>query len=74
MLVESLDDESLAVYTLCADGLAKLLVTGKVTSGKLLSRLILVWHNPVTADDTRLRHCVDCFLTKRLVTYIIGLA
>ena len=62
MFVEYLGDDSPAVRTVCSEGLAKLLVNGKVTSSKLLSRLILLWYNPVTADDTRLRHCLGVFL------------
>lgn len=27
----------------------------------MLSRLVLLWYNPVTEDDTRLRHCLGVF-------------
>ena len=45
-----------------AEGMAKLLVSCRVMSHKLLSRLLLLWYNPVTEDDTRLRHCIGGFL------------
>ncbi|KAL1023964.1 hypothetical protein UPYG_G00049620 [Umbra pygmaea] len=44
-----------------AEGLAKLMFCGRMTSAKLLSRLVLLWYNPVTEDDTRLRHCLGVF-------------
>lgn len=45
-----------------AEGFAKLLLAGRVLSAKLLSRLILLWHNPTTEDDAYLRHCIGVFL------------
>lgn len=47
--------------TEAAEGLAKLIYTGRITSAKMLSRLVLLWYNPVTEDDTRLRHCLGVF-------------
>lgn len=44
-----------------AEGLAKLMYTGRIASAKMLSRLVLLWYNPVTEDDTRLRHCLGVF-------------
>jgi len=44
-----------------AEGLAKLMYTGRISSAKMLSRLILLWYNPVTEDDMRLRHCLGVF-------------
>uniref|UniRef100_A0A8C3AJZ4 Non-SMC condensin I complex, subunit G n=1 Tax=Cyclopterus lumpus TaxID=8103 RepID=A0A8C3AJZ4_CYCLU len=44
-----------------AEGLAKLMYTGRISSAKMLSRLVLLWYNPVTEDDTRLRHCLGVF-------------
>ena len=61
LLVEYLDDGSSDIRTLCAEGLAKLLITGKVVSSRLLSRLIVLWYNPVTEDDVKLRHCLGVF-------------
>jgi hypothetical protein len=67
------DAQSSEVRTLCAEGYAKLLLAGRVVSPSLLSRLLLLWYNPLTEDDTRLRHlhwnfparlCV-CFQVKK---------
>lgn len=44
-----------------AEGLAKLMYTGRISSAKMFSRLVLLWYNPVTEDDTRLRHCLGVF-------------
>ncbi len=51
------------VRTVAAEGLAKLLLSGRVVSHKLLSRLLLLWYNPITEDDTHLRHCLGAFFT-----------
>ena len=42
--------------------MAKLLVIGRVLSAKILTKLILLWYNPITEDDVKLRHCVGVFL------------
>lgn len=47
--------------TEAAEGLAKLIYTGRISSTKIFSRLVLLWYNPVTEDDTRLRHCLGVF-------------
>ena len=44
-----------------AEGLAKLMLCGRVLSARLLSRLVLLWYNPITEDDNRLRHCLGAF-------------
>lgn len=44
-----------------AEGLAKLMYTGRISSAKIFSRLVLLWYNPVTEDDVRLRHCLGVF-------------
>ena len=41
MLVTSLDDESSEVRTVCAEGLAKLLFSQRISSSKILSRLLV---------------------------------
>ncbi|KAK2143344.1 hypothetical protein LSH36_852g00004, partial [Paralvinella palmiformis] len=53
--------ESSDIRTVCAEGLAKLMLSGRLVSSKVMSRLILLWYNPVTEDDTRLRHCLGAF-------------
>lgn len=44
-----------------AEGLAKLLLAGRVLSAKLFLRLLLLWYNPTTEDDVNLRHCLGVF-------------
>ncbi|KAM3624521.1 uncharacterized protein V6R79_024546 [Siganus canaliculatus] len=61
MLSELLDSEVSDLRTETAEGLAKLMYTGRITSAKMLSRLVLLWYNPVTEGDTRLRHCLGVF-------------
>nr|XP_020665498.1 condensin complex subunit 3 [Pogona vitticeps]XP_020665499.1 condensin complex subunit 3 [Pogona vitticeps] len=56
-----LDSEFSELRTESAEGLAKLLFSGRLISAKLLSRLVLLWYNPVTEEDTRLRHCLGVF-------------
>jgi len=54
--------QSSEIRTVCAEGFAKLLLAGRVVSPSLLTRLLLLWYNPVTEDDTKLRHCIGTFL------------
>ncbi|KAM7419228.1 hypothetical protein PAMA_016375 [Pampus argenteus] len=61
MLSEFLDNEVSDLRTETAEGLAKLIYTGRMSSAKMLSRLVLLWYNPVTEDDIRLRHCLGVF-------------
>ncbi|NXG67066.1 CND3 protein, partial [Hemiprocne comata] len=56
-----LDSEFPELRTEAAEGIAKLMFSGRLVSAKLLSRLVLLWYNPVTEDDTRLRHCLGVF-------------
>ncbi|XP_067656291.1 condensin complex subunit 3-like isoform X2 [Haliotis asinina] len=57
-----LDSESSELRTVAAEGMAKLLLSGRVVSSKLLSHLLLLWYNPLTEDDNHLRHCLGAFL------------
>uniref|UniRef100_A0A8D2IV96 Non-SMC condensin I complex subunit G n=1 Tax=Varanus komodoensis TaxID=61221 RepID=A0A8D2IV96_VARKO len=56
-----LDSEVSELRTESAEGLAKLIFSGRLISAKLLSRLVLLWYNPLTEDDTRLRHSLGVF-------------
>ncbi|XP_052636353.1 condensin complex subunit 3 isoform X2 [Harpia harpyja] len=56
-----LDSEFSELRTETAEGIAKLMFSGRLISAKLLSRLVLLWYNPVTEEDTRLRHCLGVF-------------
>ncbi|XP_077157565.1 condensin complex subunit 3 [Paroedura picta] len=56
-----LDSEVSELRTEAAEGLAKLMFSGRLISARLLSRLVLLWYNPVTEEDTHLRHCLGVF-------------
>ncbi|KFQ56314.1 Condensin complex subunit 3, partial [Pelecanus crispus] len=56
-----LDSEFSELRTETAEGIAKLMFSGRLISAKLLSRLVLLWYNPVTEEDIRLRHCLGVF-------------
>ncbi|XP_053406509.1 condensin complex subunit 3-like [Mercenaria mercenaria] len=56
-----LDGESSDLRTCAAEGLSKLLLSGRVVSSKILSHLILLWYNPLSEDDTHLRDCLGTF-------------
>ncbi|XP_028939105.1 condensin complex subunit 3 [Ornithorhynchus anatinus] len=61
LLSSFLDSEVSELRTEAAEGLAKLLFSGRLVSTKILSRLILLWYNPLTEDDVKLRHCLGVF-------------
>ncbi|WAR22450.1 CND3-like protein [Mya arenaria] len=56
-----LDGEVVELRTCAAEGLSKLLLSGRVVSSKILSHLILLWYNPLSEDDTHLRDCLGTF-------------
>ena len=53
--------QSSELRTCAAEGLSKLLLSGRVVSSKILSHLILLWYNPLSEDDTHLRDCLGTF-------------
>ncbi|XP_064142117.1 condensin complex subunit 3 isoform X2 [Loxodonta africana] len=61
LLADFLDNEVSELRTGAAEGLAKLMFSGLLVSSRILSRLILLWYNPVTEEDVRLRHCLGVF-------------
>ncbi|XP_068536096.1 condensin complex subunit 3 [Anas acuta] len=61
LLSSFLDSEFSELRTEAAEGIAKLMFSGRLNSAKLLSRLVLLWYNPVTEEDTQLRHCLGVF-------------
>ncbi|PFX25708.1 condensin complex subunit 3-like [Stylophora pistillata] len=61
ILTGILESESNDLRNVAAEGLAKLLLSGRVLSAKLFSRLLLLWYNPTTEDDVNLRHCLGVF-------------
>ena len=60
-LSELLDDRDLEVRTKVAEGLCKLMMSKVITSSRLFTRLILMWYNPVTDANGRLRHVLGAF-------------
>ncbi|XP_054247530.1 condensin complex subunit 3 [Indicator indicator] len=56
-----LDSEFSELRTVAAEGIAKLMFSGRLVSAKLLSRLVLLWYNPMTEEDARLRNCLGVF-------------
>ena len=56
ILTKMLDEPDLELRTEVAEGLCKLLMIGSINSPKLLSRLLLIWYNPMTKSYTKLRH------------------
>ncbi|KAJ8026278.1 Condensin complex subunit 3 [Holothuria leucospilota] len=61
ILTKQLDSESSELRTFSAEGIAKLLLAGRISSPKLLSRLLLLWYNPTTEEDIRLRQALAIF-------------
>ncbi|KAK6178461.1 hypothetical protein SNE40_013249 [Patella caerulea] len=61
ILSSFLDSESVELRTVAAEGLAKLMLSGRLVSSKILSHLLLLWCNPVTEDDHHLRQCLGAF-------------
>ncbi|KAM7326271.1 hypothetical protein ACRRTK_014749 [Alexandromys fortis] len=61
LLTDFLDSEVSELRTGAAEGLAKLMFSGLLVSSRILSRLILLWYNPVTEEDVQLRHCLGVF-------------
>ena len=61
ILSKMLDEPDLELRTEVAEGLCKLLMIGAISSPKLLSRLLLMWYNPMTESDSKLRHILGTF-------------
>ena len=61
ILTKILEEPDLDLRTEVAEGLCKLLMIGSISSPKLLSRLLLIWYNPMTEADSKLRHILGTF-------------
>ena len=46
---------------IATEGLTKLLFCRRISSPRLLSRLIILWHNPLSEGDTYLSQCLCTF-------------
>ena len=53
--------QSVLLRGVVAEGLAKLLLNGRIISQKLLVRLLLLWYNPALQDEERLRSVLGTF-------------
>ena len=61
ILTKILDEPDMDLRTEVAEGLCKLLMISAISSPKLLSRLLLIWYNPMTESDSKLRHILGTF-------------
>ena len=61
ILSQLLDDPDIDIRTRVAEGLCKLMMCGAIVGPKLFTRLILIWYNPVTEADGKLRHILGTF-------------
>ena len=46
---------------MAAQGIAKLLLCGRILSQKLLAKLLVLWYNPITQDEAQLRNTLGIF-------------
>ncbi|XP_066999991.1 condensin complex subunit 3 isoform X2 [Anabrus simplex] len=63
ILTTLLDNTTGLVRSTAVEGFCKLFLASRITSPVLLSRLIILWYNPVTEDDTYLRQVLSQFFT-----------
>ena len=61
VLSQLLDEPDIETRTLVIEGLCKLMMCGSIASPKLISRLLLVWYNPITEVNGKLRHVLGTF-------------
>ena len=61
ILSQLLDDPDVEIRTRVAEGLCKLMMCGAISSPKLFTRLILIWYNPITEADGKLRNMLGTF-------------
>ncbi|GLV34023.1 Chromosome associated protein G [Carabus blaptoides fortunei] len=62
ILSSMMDDKDQALREISSEAIVKLLVSNRIQSAMLLSRLILKWFNPNTANDVRLSQILGTFL------------
>ncbi|XP_046435032.1 condensin complex subunit 3 [Neodiprion fabricii] len=61
ILTGLLDNANRDLRTIAVEGLCKLLLHRRISSPSLVARLIILWHNPVTDNDSYLRQCLSYF-------------
>ena len=55
--------QSVVLRGVMAEGLSKLLLSGRVISHRLLVRLLLLWYNPILQEEDELREVLGTFFT-----------
>lgn len=60
-LTDLLDSEDADVQTIAIEGFAKLLVSSRIESTMILSRLVIFLFHPLTSDNVRLRQVLNVF-------------
>lgn len=62
ILLMFLQSESSDLRSVVVEGMAKLMITGRVMSANILTRLIVAWYNPMNSNDSHLHSCFAAFL------------
>ena len=60
-LMPFLSSSSVELRTTAVEGVCKLMIANRINEPKLLSRLLILFYNPTTAEDVRLRQCLSVF-------------
>ncbi|PSN53963.1 hypothetical protein C0J52_12519 [Blattella germanica] len=63
ILTSLLDSMSADMRTIAAEGLCRLLLASRIKSPTLVSRLLIMWYNPITEGDIYLRQMLAAFFT-----------
>ncbi|XP_046850620.1 condensin complex subunit 3-like isoform X2 [Xenia sp. Carnegie-2017] len=63
VLIKCLEKENPWIRCIAAEGFAKLMLSGRVHSPKVFSRLLILWYNPLTEDDPYLRESIGVFMS-----------
>ncbi|XP_021917110.1 condensin complex subunit 3 isoform X2 [Zootermopsis nevadensis] len=63
ILTSLLDSTSAGMRTVAVEGLCKLILNNRIKSPNLVSRLLIMWYNPVTEGDVYLRQMLGEFFT-----------
>nr|CAD7453642.1 unnamed protein product [Timema tahoe] len=68
ILTNLLDSTSIPLRNTAALGLCKLLLASRIMSANLITRLIVMWFNPLSSDDTYMRQMLSSFFTEFVTT------
>ena len=53
--------QSSLLREVAGQGIAKLLLSGRIMSRKLLAKLLVLWYNPITQEEATLRNTLGTF-------------